>query len=91
MWVRLAMSGASGERSVAASAGGAKPIAGVGWVGGAHPSAQIQGADSGFRRTNGIHPRRAKRRAQVCGEDTVKGNGQGNNKFRRLCWHLIHR
>ena len=34
-----------------------------GWVGGVYPSAQIQGADSGFRRKYGIHPRRAKRRA----------------------------
>ena len=30
-----------------------------GWVGGVYPSAQIQGADSGFRRTACIHPRRA--------------------------------
>ena len=60
----------SGERSVAAqpdrgwviaftSAGGAKPGAGRGGSEGGYPSAQIQGADSGFRRTYGIHPRRA--------------------------------
>ena len=46
-----------------------------GWVGGVYPSAQIQGADSGFRRTYGFHPRRAKRRAQVCGDSTVQNNG----------------
>ena len=44
------------------AAGGAKPIAArryaaVGWVGGVYPSAQIQGADSGFRRTLCLHPR----------------------------------
>ena len=51
-----------------------------GWVGGVYPSAQIQGADSGFRRSNGFHPRRAKRRAQVCGEVTVISDGQGNQQ-----------
>ena len=69
------------------SAGGAKPIAATemdagclaaawGWVGGVYPSAQIQGADSGFRRTANLHPRRAKRRAQVCGDSTVKSDGR---------------
>ena len=32
-----------------------------------------------------------KRKAQVCGEVTVGGEGQGNNKVRRPGWHLIHR
>ena len=65
------------ERSVAADAGGAKPNAGgVGWRG--LPLRTIKGADSGFRRTIGIHPRRAKRRAQVCGEVMVMGDGQEN-------------
>ena len=54
------MSGATlancGERSVAAFPGGAKPFAGrVGWRG--LPLRTNKGADSGFRRTNGIHPR----------------------------------
>ena len=71
------MSGATlpycGERSVAALPGGAKPFAGrVGWRG--LPLRTNKGADSGFRRTIGIHPRRAKRRAQVCGDSTVKSN-----------------
>ena len=36
--------------------GGAKPFAGrVGWRG--LPLRTIKGADTGFRRTNGIHPR----------------------------------
>ena len=47
-----------------------------GWVGGVYPSAQIQGADSGFRRTLCLHPRRAQRRAQVCGDSTVQSDGQ---------------
>ena len=62
-----------------------------GFRGERNPSTKISGADIGFRRTYGFHPRRAKRRAQVCGEVTVKSDGQGNNKVRRLCWHLIHR
>ena len=68
------MSGAtlpkSGERSVAAlplregvlpftSAGGAKPIAGRGGLEGGYPLRTVKGADSGFRRTAYIHPRRA--------------------------------
>ena len=45
-----------GELSVAALPGGAKPFAGrVGWRG--LPLRTIKGADTGFRRTNGIHPR----------------------------------
>ena len=51
-----------------------------GWVGGVYPSAQIQGADSGFRRTACIHPRRAQRRAQVCGKAAVRGDEQGNQQ-----------
>ena len=47
-----------------------------GWVGGVYPSAQIQGADTGFRRTADIHPRRAQRRAQVCGDSTVQSDGR---------------
>ena len=40
------------------AAGGAKPNAGgVGWRG--YPLRTIIGADSGFRRTYGFHPRRA--------------------------------
>ena len=66
----------AGERSVAARDRDARRFAAVGWVGGVYPSAQIQGADSGFRRTIGIHPRRAKRRAQVCGDSTVKSAGR---------------
>ena len=74
------MSGATipscGERSVAALPGGAEPIAGqVGWRG--LPLRTIKGADSGFRRTLCLHPRRAKRRAQVCDEVTVQSVGQG--------------
>ena len=68
-----------GERSVAALPGGAKPIAGfaamrrgVGWRG--SPLRTITGADSGFRRAYGFHPRRAKRRAQVCGEVTFQSD-----------------
>ena len=62
---------------------------GVGWRGG--PLRTINGADIGFRRTLCLHPRRAKRRAQVCGEVTVKGEGQGKQQIRRPGWHLIHR
>ena len=62
---------------------------GVGWRG--SPLRTISGADSGFRRTLCLHPRRAKRRAQVCGEITVIGVEQGNKKVRRPGWHLIHR
>ena len=51
---------------------------GVGWRG--LPLRTIKGADSGFRRTYGFHPRRAKRRAQVCGEVTVGSDGQGNQQ-----------
>ena len=54
-----------------------------GWVGGvprrAEPLHTISGADSGFRRTAYLHPRRAKRRAQVCGDSTVKSVGQGKH------------
>ena len=76
---RLAMSGATlsycGERSVAALPGGAKPFVGrVGWRG--LPLRTINGADSGFRRTASIYPRRAKRRAQVCGDSTVQSDGR---------------
>ena len=41
------------------------------------------GADNGFRRTACIHPRRAKRKDQVCGEITVGSDGQGNHASRR--------
>ena len=47
---------------------------GVGWRGG--PLRTIKGADSGFRRTLCIPPRRAKRKAQVCGDSTVKSDGR---------------
>ena len=59
------------------------PCGSAGWVGGACPSAQIQGADTGFRRTAYLHPRRAKRKAQVCGEITVGSVGQEKNASRR--------
>ena len=51
---------------------------GVGWRG--LPLRTIKGADSGFRRTACIHPRRAKRKAQVCGEVAVGGDGQWNKR-----------
>ena len=51
---------------------------GVGWRG--LPLRTNHGADSGFRRTLCLHPRRAKRRAQVCGEVTVKSIGQGKQQ-----------
>ena len=57
-----------GERSVAA----ARRRAGWRWRG--SPLRIFKGADSGFRRTLCNHPRRAQRRAQVCGEITVKSN-----------------
>ena len=41
------------------SAGGAKPIAGGGGLEGGYPLRTVEGADSGFRRTYGFHPRRA--------------------------------
>ena len=64
-----------GEQSVAALPGGAKPFAGrVGWRG--LPLHTIKGADSGFRRTQCLHPRRAQRKAQVCGDSTVKSDGR---------------
>ena len=47
---------------------------GVGWRG--SPLHTITGADSGFRRTLCLHPRRAKRRAQVCGDSTVQNDGR---------------
>ena len=47
---------------------------GVGWRG--LPLRTNHGADSGFRRTASLHPRRAKRKVQVCGDSTVKGNGR---------------
>ena len=79
-----------GERSVAAVPAGRSPSpGGVGWRG--LPLRTNHGADSGSRRTASIPPRRAERRAQVCGEATVGSDGQGNNKVRRLGWHLIHR
>ena len=56
-----------------------------GWVGGVYPSAQIQGADSGFRRTICIPPRRAKRIDQVCGEVTVRSIGQGKQPNSGAC------
>ena len=34
---------------------------------------------------------RAMRKDLFCGEVTAASVGQGNNKVRRLCWHLIHR
>ena len=40
------------------------------------PPSKFSGADSGFRRTQCIHPRRAKRRAQVCGDSTVQNDGR---------------
>ena len=54
---------------------------GVGWRG--FPLRTIFGADSGFRRTISIHPRRAQRIDQVCGEVTVQSIGQGKNASRR--------
>ena len=47
---------------------------GVGWRG--SPLRTNKGADSGLRRTQCIHPRRAERRAQVCGDSTVKSDGR---------------
>ena len=46
---------------------------GVGWRG--LSLRTNKGADSGFRRTACIPPRRAKRRAQVCGDSTVQNDG----------------
>ena len=48
--------------------------------GGIYPSAQIQGADMSLRRTACIHPRRAKRKVQVCGDSTVQSDGQGKRQ-----------
>ena len=79
------------------AAGGAKPnaarrYAAVGWVGGVYPSAQIQGADSGFRRTIGIHPRpRVSARLNFAVRSLSKAMDREINKVRCLCWHLIHR
>ena len=57
-----------------ASAGGAKPIAATQTDAGYLAAAW--GGVSGFRRTASIYPRRAKRRAQVCGDSTVKSDGR---------------
>ena len=92
---KLRMSGATlsncGERSVAALPGGAEPFAGrVGWRG--YPSAQITGADTGFRWTYGFHPRpRVSAGLRFAVRSLSKALDRENNKVRRLCWHLIHR
>ena len=62
---------------------------GVGWRG--LPLRTIKGADTGFRRTADFHPRRAQRKDQVCGDFTVRSDGQGKKKVQRPGWHLIHR
>ena len=54
-----------------------------GFRGERNPSTKISGADSGFRRTLCLHPRRAKRRALVCGEVTVQRDEQGKHAPRR--------
>ena len=69
------MSGATlpkSRRAKRCRAGGAKPNAGCD----TDDCHTIKGADTGFRRTACIHPRRAKRRAQVCGDSTVKSDGR---------------
>ena len=64
----------------------------AGWAGGACPSAQIQGADSGFRRTACLHPRlRVIVGLRFAVRSLSKAIDRENNKVRRLCWHLIHR
>ena len=63
-----------GERMPAASR-----QRGVGWRG--SPLRTNKGADSGFRRTQCLHPRRAQRKVQVCGEITVQSDGQGETKY----------
>ena len=69
-----------GERSVAAQPAGRSPSpAGVGWRG--SPLRTIYGADSGFRRTTCLHPRRAQRRAQVCGEIAAQHAPRGERVF----------
>ena len=69
------MSGATlpkSRRAKRCRAGGAKPNAGCD----TDDCHTIKGADIGFRRTYGFHPRRAKRRAQVCGDSTVQNDGR---------------
>ena len=69
------MSGATlpkSRRAKRCRAGGAKPNAGCD----TDDCHTIKGADTGFRRTACIHPRRAKRRAQVCGDSTVQNDGR---------------
>ena len=64
----------------------------AGWVGGVHPSAQIQGADSVFRRTACIPPRlRVSAGLRFAMRSLFSALDRENSKVRRLCWHLIHR
>ena len=87
-----------------AQPGGAKPIAArdrdaghfVGWVGGvprrAEPLHTISGADSGFRRTNGIHPRlRVSAMIRFAVRSLSGETDRGSDKVRRPGWHLLHR
>ena len=83
-------------------AGGAKPIAATEM--GADRLAAAWGGLEGFTPPHRFKARTAasdgqtaftraarQRIDQVCGEVTVQSDGQGNNKVRRLSWHLIHR
>ena len=64
----------------------------AGWAGGVYLSAQIQGADSGFRRTLCLHPRlRVSAGLRFAVRSLSKAIDRENSKVRRLCWHLIHR
>ena len=64
----------------------------AGWVGGVYLSAQIQGADSVFRRTLCLHPRlRVSAGLRFAMRSLFEAIDRENNRVRRLCWHLIHR
>ena len=80
-----------GERSVAALPGGAEPFAGrVGWRG--LPLRTNKGADSGFRRTNGFHPRlRVSAGLRFAVRSLFEALDREITKFRRPGWYLIHR
>ena len=80
-----------GERSVAALPGGAKPIAGRGGLEGFTPphrfkarTAASDGQQAFTRAARSAGLRFAVRSLSV-------EMDRENDKFRRLCWHLIHR
>ena len=57
-----------------------------------NPSFCITGADSGFRRTNGFHPRlRVSARIRFAVRSLSEASDREINKVRRPGWHLIHR